>query len=379
MIYFDAAATTMEKPPGVLRAVHEAMKTMASPGRGGHRGTRLAEETVFRCREEAAELFGVDMPEKVVFTFNATHGLNIAIRSLVKPGNRVVISGYEHNAVTRPLHAIEGIEKVVIDTPLFQPELSAEEFCTAVRQGADVVICNHVSNVFGYVQPIEKIAEVCRETGTPLIVDASQSAGVLPVRMDELGAAFIAMPGHKGLYGPQGTGLLLCGEYPAYPVLAGGTGNLSRQQEMPESLPERLEAGTHNVPGITGLLCGIRFVKEKGLSNIYAHHRQLISHLAWQLRRLPEVRVYAAEDAGKQGGVISFAVNNCDCQELGEWLGQRGFAVRAGLHCAPLAHKTAGTEKTGTVRLSVSTFNDLQQTEKLVRAIGNSIGKMAKF
>lgn len=378
MIYFDAAATTLEKPPCVVQAVQEAMRTMTSPGRGGHRGTRAAEETVYRCRTEAADLFGVDTPEKVVFTFNATHGLNIAIRSLVKPGSRVIISGYEHNAVTRPLSAIDGVEIVVIDTPLFAQKLAEEEFCTAIRQGADVVICNHVSNVFGFVQPLEKIAAVCRETNTPLIVDASQSAGVLPVRMDALGAAFIAMPGHKGLYGPQGTGLLLCGEYPTSPLLAGGTGSLSRQQMMPESLPERLEAGTHNVPGIAGLLCGIRFVKANGLPEIAGHHRRLISHLVHQLRCIPGVVVYGAEKEKDQGGVVSFTIQDCDCQEVGEMLAEKGVAVRAGLHCAPLAHKTGGTLGTGTIRLSVSLFNNLRQTEKVTGVLREIIGKMVK-
>ena len=362
VIYFDAAATTLEKPPQVRRAVARAVNSMSSPGRGDHPAARAAEETAFRCRMEAAELFGVDRPENVIFTFNATHGLNIAIRSLVRPGSRVVISGYEHNAVTRALHAIDDVTLMVVDTPPFHPELAAEEFETAIAQGVDVVICNHVSNVFGCVQPVDQIAESCRRHGVPLIVDASQSAGVLPVRMDEWGAAFIAMPGHKGLYGPQGTGLLLCGA-PSQPVLFGGTGSASRQQDMPEDLPDRLEAGTHNMPGIAGLLEGIRFVKKMGTDHIADHERQLTARAAQILEQTPGIHTYVADDPQNQVGVLSFWVEGRDCEELGEGLARRGIAVRSGLHCAPLAHRTAGTLEHGTVRLSFSALNTLEQMD----------------
>ncbi len=208
MIYLDAAATTLEKPPQVRQAMAQAAAELSTPGRGSHPAARRAEETAFRCRAEAAALFGVPSPENVVFTMNATHGLNIAIRSLVVPGSRVVISGYEHNAVCRPLHAIPEVRLTVVDAPPFRREQAAEEFRRAILAGADAVIVNHVSNVFGCVQPLEEIAGVCRSRGVPLLVDASQSAGTLPLHLTELGAAFIAMPGHKGLYGPQGLSLI---------------------------------------------------------------------------------------------------------------------------------------------------------------------------
>ena len=212
MIYFDAGATTLEKPAAVGRAMAQATHAMSSPGRGSYPASRRAEETAYLCRQEAAELLGVPQPENVIITTSATHGLNIAIRSLLGSGDRVVISGYEHNAVTRPLHAIPGLWVTVIDTPLFRPDLAAEEFRRAIRQlRPRAVVCTHVSNVFGMILPVADIAETCRETETPLIVDASQSAGVLPVDLSGWGAAFVALPGHKGLYGPQGTGLLLCG------------------------------------------------------------------------------------------------------------------------------------------------------------------------
>ena len=357
MIYLDSAATTLQKPPAVARAAARAVSHLASPGRGGHRPAMEAAETAFTCRRAAAELFRVPDPEQVVFTFNATHGLNIAIRTLVKPGTRVVISGYEHNAVTRPLWAIPGVEVRVAECPLFRRDLALDAFRRALgEERPDAVICTHVSNVFGFILPIEEIAALCRETGVPLVVDASQSAGCIPLDFQALGAAFVAMPGHKGLYGPQGTGLLLCGREPE-PLLMGGTGSDSKRQEMPAFLPDRLEAGTHNICGIAGLLEGLRYLQRRGVARVAAHERELIRALGDGLERLPGLEVFRAADPEAQAGVLSFRASGRDCEELGGLLGERGAAVRAGLHCAPLAHRTAGTLETGTLRASVSDFN----------------------
>ena len=368
MIYLDAAATTLEKPPQVRQAMAQAAAELSTPGRGSHPAARRAEETAFRCRAEAAALFGVPSPENVVFTMNATHGLNIAIRSLVVPGSRVVISGYEHNAVCRPLYAIPEVRLTVVDAPPFRREQAAEEFRRAILAGADAVIVNHVSNVFGCVQPLEEIAGVCRSRGVPLLVDASQSAGTLPLHLTELGAAFIAMPGHKGLYGPQGTGLLLCGQTPP-PLLEGGTGSESIRQEMPDFLPDRLEAGTHNIAGIAGLLEGLRFVEKQGVQSIGSHEQALTVQMGESLAQLPGVEVFRSKDPSQQAGVLSFRVSGMDCEELGEALGRRDIALRSGLHCAPLAHRTAGTLETGTVRASVSAFNVPQEIPRFVREL----------
>ena len=288
---------------------------------------------------------------------------------MLGPGDRVVISGYEHNAVTRPLHAIPGLSVTVIDTPPFRPDLAAEEFCRAIRQKRPrAVICTHVSNVFGAVLPVKDIARCCRETDTPLIVDASQSAGVLPVDLAGWGAAFVAMPGHKGLYGPQGTGLLLCGAE-GKPLLYGGTGSMSRLQDMPPDLPDRLEPGTHNMPGIAGLLEGIRFVRRQGVESIAARERQVALRAARGLESLPGVRVFWDRELRHQTGVVSFVTGGRDCEAVGEALARRGIALRAGLHCAPLAHRTAGTLDTGTLRLSASFFNTPDQADRLVWAV----------
>lgn len=257
---------------------------------------------------------------------------------------------------------------------MFQPEAALEAFWRLIAPGVDAVVCNHVSNVFGYVQPVEKIAALCRRAGVPLIVDASQSAGVLPLDMEALGAAFVAMPGHKGLYGPQGTGVLLCREgVPVKTVLEGGTGSASVQQEMPDFLPDRLEAGTHNMPGIAGLLAGVRYVRGRGLDKILDRERRLIRLAAQELEKIPGLRVYADPSGEHQTGVLSVSVEGQEAERLGTALSERGIAVRAGLHCAPLAHRSAGTLDTGTVRISVSDFNTPEEIIRLASAVRSDL------
>lgn len=364
MIYFDSAATTLQKPPGVSRASQWAMSTMASPGRGDHGPSARASQTLLACRELAADLFQVGEPDRVVLTFNATHGLNLAIKSLVKPGDTVLLSGWEHNAVTRPLEAIPGVRVRTIRTPLFRPDLFLEELDRQLDAEVDVMICTQVSNVFGYVLPVGEIAALCRRRGIPLIVDASQGAGLLPIRLEDWGAEFVAMPGHKGLYGPQGTGLLLC-RAGGVPLLEGGTGSDSRQQTMPDYLPDRLEAGTHNVPGVAGLLEGMAFVRRKGPGRLLRHEVALKNQAGEGLARLPGVQVFQTREAC-QTGVLSFRVAHWDAGLLADRLAQKGIALRAGLHCAPAAHETAGTVETGTLRLSFSAFNTPAQVERFL-------------
>lgn len=368
MIYLDSAATTLQKPPAVARAVSSAVGRLATPGRGGHVPAMRAAETAFLCRQAAAELFQAESPEQVVFTSNATHGLNLAIHSLLKPGDAVVISGYEHNAVTRPLAAL-GAETAVAAGPLFRPEAVTAAFERLITPETQAVICCHVSNVFGFIQPVEAVAALCRSRGVPLIIDASQSAGVVSLDMDALGAAFIAMPGHKGLYGPQGTGVLLCGEHiPVRPIMEGGTGSMSLRQEMPDFLPDRLEAGTHNMPGIAGLLAGVRYVRRRGTGEICRREREMTLVLAEGLRQLPGVQVFAEPGLGNQTGVLSVTAEGRDCEALAQALAERGTAVRAGLHCAPLAHRTAATLDTGTVRLSLSDFNTPEEVFQVLES-----------
>lgn len=365
MIYFDNGATTLWKPAQVSKAVQYAMEHYASPGRGGYSAAMDAAKAVLRCRELAAILFDTE-PENVVFTMNATHALNIAIKTLVSAGDTVVVSGFEHNAVMRPLYAI-GANVVVAGKKLFDPEDTVREFDNAVTLRTKAVICTHVSNVFGYRLPIEEIAALCAKRNVPLIVDAAQSAGSLPISLRKLGAAFLAMPGHKGLYGPQGTGMLLCAKLPKT-LLEGGTGSQSQLFEMPDFLPDAGEAGTHNVPGICGLAEGIRFVCEKGPERILRHEQNVLKILKESCGREKGMRCFAGSDS-VQTNVLSLCVSGMDCEEAARRLGDRGVAVRAGLHCAPLAHQSGGTLECGTVRLSVSAFNTEEEAVKVSRIL----------
>ena len=376
MIYFDNAATTLQKPQTVSRAVLSAMQTMTTPGRGNHKSAQLAADTAFQCREIASEMFGVPAIENVVFTMNATHALNIAIRSLVPQGGHVVISGYEHNAVTRTLRDL-GAKVEIASAPLFQTDLQLQAFEAKIVQGVDAVICTHVSNVFGFVLPIEEIAFCCQKLHIPLIVDASQSAGILPLDMQKLGAHFIAMPGHKGLYGPQGTGLLLCMSE-AKPLISGGTGSDSLRQEMPPFLPDRLEAGTHNMPGIAGLKAGMRFIEKTTSERILRHEQKMLEEAASVLYALPNIHLFYSAH-GNQVGVLSFRHETYSAELLAELLAQEGIAVRAGLHCAPLAHRTAHTESDGTVRISFSAFNTKAEVRYFDEAMKRVLRRAKKY
>ena len=258
----------------------------------------------------------------------------------------MAVSGFEHNAVTRPLHAL-GAQLVVCGRRLFDQEDTLSDFRRALRSGVDAAVFTHVSNVFGFILPAKEMAALCRTYGVPFILDAAQSAGVLPVELAGWGADFIAMPGHKGLLGPQGTGLLLCAGQ-AQPLLYGGTGSQSLMQTMPEELPERLEPGTVNVPGAAGLLAGMQAVERLGMETIAAREAALAKKCAAGLEKLG-MEVFTGEN---QGGTVSFRAG-CGCEEAAQMLSDRGFALRAGLHCAPLAHRSAGTLETGTVRLSL--------------------------
>lgn len=365
MIYLDSAATTLIKPVTVENAVVNAMRTMASPGRGGYESAMLAAETVFRCRSEAARLFNVEDVERIVFTSNATHGLNIAINSLVKRGSRVLVSGFEHNSVTRPLEAA-GAVITVAGRKLFDREAMLEDFKKLISKN-DLVVCTYVSNVFGFILPMYEIADLCRKNGTPLIVDASQAAGILDVDFSRLHAAFAAMPGHKGLMGPQGTGILLCGEM-GRPLLYGGSGSDSLRQTMPEYLPDRLEAGTHNVCGIAGLCAGIKYVLQEGTTGILEKEKNLLDIAEKELAADPNLEIFTGND-GTQCGVLSMRSRVLDCETLSEELYGRGICVRSGLHCAPYAHESAGTLDTGTVRMSFSPFVSEKQVLTACRTI----------
>lgn len=368
MIYLDNGATSLPKPKVVLEAVNQAMTHCASPGRGSSRASSQAEDILYALRREAGAMFGCQ-EDRVILTTSATHGLNIAIKSLVKKGDRVVVSGMEHNAVMRPLYAL-GAQVEIARGRLFDCPSLLKEFEAKLTGDTKLCVVNHVSNVFGWIQPIDAIAHLCRQRNIPWILDASQSAGTIPINLQTLGASFIAMPGHKGLLGPMGTGLLLCGAEPR-PLLEGGTGSLSRELDMPEFLPDRLEPGTHNIPGAAGLLAGIRWVKTRGPETILHHERVMTAIAMEALKKLPEIRVFSGEN---QTGLFSFVPEGQDAVLLGEALGTHwDIALRSGLHCAPTAHETAGTLETGTIRLSPGPFTSEQHIHLFVRCLKSAL------
>ena len=372
MIYFDNAATTLQKPPQVARAMEAALISCANPGRSGHRPAMKAADAVYRCREEAAEFFGAPGPESIVFTQNATHALNIAVKSVLHDGGHAVISGYEHNSVVRPLEAMkaQGVTYTAAQSPLFSQHAAYGAICEALREDTRCIVVNHISNVFGFVLPLEAIDRLCLRKGIPLIVDASQSAGILPVRADKLKSArFICMPGHKSLYGPQGTGILIsCADSGLHSLMQGGTGSNSIETEQPDFLPDIFESGTLNVPGIAGLHEGLRFVRRQGLAAMAQHKRRLVEAAADGLSSLDGVTVYHA-GADCHQGLLAFTVRGMSSAEACQRLAERGICLRDGLHCSPLAHRSAGTLPDGACRVSFSYFNTLSEVKNFLSAV----------
>lgn len=369
MIYLDSAATSLLKPKSVSVAMHNALNTMASPGRGTHIAAMRAADTVYECRELACKLFNFEKPERIAFTMNASHALNIAIRSIVKSGSTVCVSGYEHNSVTRTLKGA-GAKIVVAKSELFDVQGTINSFKRLIPH-VDAVVCNHVSNVFGFVLPVYEISKLCESYNVPFILDASQSAGIIDIDMAKLNAAFVAMPGHKGLMGPQGTGLLICAADPK-PLLYGGTGSDSVNQDMPDYLPDICEAGTHNVVGIAGLAEGIRYIIKAKPSHIGKYEEALCSAMAQTLSGVDGLEVFASNN-GAQAGVLSVRHETIKAETLCEKLGKRQIAARCGLHCAPLAHETVGTLETGTLRFSFSPFITKKQVFCASNAFKNII------
>lgn len=361
MIYLDHGATSFPKPLSVRRQVQDAMARCGNSGRGGHGPAMEAARTIYLCRTAAADFFDC-VPEQVVFTSGCTHSLNIALRSLFKKGERVAISGFEHNAVTRPLYAM-GVETVVAGRKLFDWADTLEQFENVLKKGVSGAVFTHCSNVFGYILPVEEMAFLCRKYQVPFVVDGAQSAGCLPISLRNWGASFVAMSGHKGLLGPMGTGLLLCGDTPV-PLMQGGTGSRSESVEMPSFLPDLAEVGTMNVGGIAGVHAGLSLVKRMGLSKILHREQQAAERCVKGLKQLGH-QVFSG---AHQNGTVSF-VPRMDCEELAEKLGSKGIAVRGGLHCAPLAHESAGTLATGTVRLSFGHEATVEQAERFLSVL----------
>lgn len=380
MIYLDNAATTLEKPPAVSRAMCWAMRHAGGAGRSAHPPAMLGADIIYDTRRLAAQVFDVPDPTRVIFTANATQALNMALYAMAQTRRHFAISGFEHNAVYRPILDLvkrNNLKLTMLRSALWEDALLLEQAEQAIRDGADCFVLCHVSNVFGYIQPLEQLDALLSEHGIPLILDASQSAGVLPLSVSKLHSlAAVGMPGHKGLYAPPGTGMLLwmSQDLPA-PLLLGGTGSLSEQADMPDFLPDRLESGTVNVAGIAGLFEGLQFVSKVGESEIAAWECKLRDLVTEKLREVPGVTVYTSPDPQKQTGVLSFTCRQLPCEIVAQRLAEHNICVRAGLHCAPLAHSTAGTLETGTVRISPGWFQSVRQMRKFCDILAHICGK----
>ena len=379
MIYLDNSATTYPKPPEVTQAVYRAMRQYSfNPGRGGYRQSLRASEKVYEARAGIKDFLNAPTEEGVIFTSGCTQALNMVIKGVLRSGDHVVISSFEHNAVLRPLQKLAKngvITYDVADVVIGDDDATIENFRNAVNEHTRLIICTHASNVFGVRLPTERLCALAHSYQILFCLDAAQSAGVFDVDMLRDGYDFVCCAGHKYLYGPMGTGVLvITNGMTLDTIVEGGTGSESSDADMPSYYPDRLEPGTVNIPGIAGLSAGVRFVRERGIGDIYRKEMRLIQILYSGLRGMSRVRIYSP-DAGQvpSAPVLAFGVNGIDSEAVARYLSDRhDIAVRSGLHCAPLAHRAMGTSDTGVVRISPSVFT----TEKEIRFLLDSLRKI---
>ena len=368
MIYLDNAATTFPKPPSVVRAVTQYMtKSGASYGRGGYKSALGSADLLWQTREAVAQLIGSDNPDRLVFTKNATEALNLAIKGVLKKGCRVIASCVEHNSVMRPLTQLDA--KITFLPLRADGRVDVKMLDGITPSGIDMVIINHASNVSGIVNDVEYVAKWCKKSGVPCLIDASQSAGVIPLCADKW-QAMIAFAGHKGPMGPQGTGGLFIPEnVNPMPLMTGGTGSASENMTQPEILPDKYESGTLNMPAIAGLYEGARFILNEGIPAVHEKEGYLRGMLADGLMNIRGVNVLYPDNKYVTSA-ISFFAEGIDTATLGAQLDEKyGIAVRCGLHCAPVAHKVFGTFECGTVRVSPGYFNTKKDIDKFLYAI----------
>lgn len=379
MIYLDNAATTYPKPESVINAMVYAQKYVgANAGRGGHRMTMRAGELVYLAREKAASMFGAES-ERVIFTHNCTSALNTAIRGTLTKGDHAIISCLEHNSVLRPVHAIFEKGLITYSVAAVNPNDKREtvnNILSLINKSTAAVICTMVSNVFGTVLPIEELGRELKKRGILFIVDAAQSAGAYKIDMKRMNIDILCMPGHKGLMGPMGTGVMIIGENVEVDSLyQGGTGSFSMSEKQPDVFPDKLESGTVNLPGIWGLKKGMDYISFVGGEEVI-HRKEdfLCRTLREDLHSIKNIRVYDEIAGDNPAPVVAFNVKGLSCEEVAELLNKDGFALRAGYHCAYLAHKTFAENENGIIRVSPGWFN----TKKDVKNLVFSLNKIAK-
>lgn len=383
MIYLDNAATTFPKPASVAHAVCDFMREKAAnPGRSGHRLSMAAAYEIYSCRCAVSELFNSHGPENVVFTMNATQSINFALKGfLLKNSGHVITSDLEHNAIMRPLHKLEnhGITFSKARVSLENDDETVAEFEKLINHKTVMIACTHASNVCGKILPIKRIGELCMKYGLKFLVDASQTAGMVKIDMKEYGIDYLCMPGHKGLYGPMGTGVLIASDGENLETLIeGGTGSNSIDFEQPDFLPDRLESGTVNAPGIAGLRAGIRFASKivsGGLKLAELENAQVLYEL---LSQIAGVELYTPFPDEGYVPVVSFNITGMGSAEIAKELDKRGFALRGGFHCSPAAHERFSTLDRGMVRASFGAFNTRKDSIKLADAVAQIAKSCAK-
>jgi cysteine desulfurase family protein len=372
MIYLDNAATSFPKPQEVCNEMIKCMQEYAAnPGRGSHNMSLKASFKIAETRENLCNLFKIDNPLNVIFTNNATEGLNIAIKGVLKKGDHVLSTVIEHNSVLRPLNHLlqEGVQVTLLNVDA-KGYINLEDLKSKIQNNTKAIVINHVSNVLGTVQNINEIGRIARSFGIIFIVDASQSAGVLPIDVERDCIDLLAFPGHKGLLGPQGTGGLYIREgVNISEFKQGGTGSNSHLVIQPDFLPDKFESGTLNTPGIAGLCESIKFIRNIGVENIKKKEEALTENLMTELKKLSFIKLYGPDIKDNRSSVVSFNIENMDSSRVGYLLNKKDIAVRTGFHCAPLIHQVIGTNKSGTVRVSVGYFNTSKDIEELISAV----------
>ena len=372
-IYLDHAATSFPKPAAVCRLMNEVMRRIgANPGRSDHKLARKANQIITETREKIAELFGIPQAERVVFTCNTTEAINLGLKGLLSRGDHVITSAVEHNSVIRPLTGLERAGVRFTQIPCSrQGHLKIRLLKKCLERKTKLIVLTHASNVTGSFFPVEEVGEFARSKGILFLVDAAQTAGLVPIDVEKMKIDLLACPGHKSLYGPQGTGFLYIGKgIDLRPLKEGGTGTDSESADQPSTLPARFESGTLNTPGIAGLGAGVSFVLKEGVEKIWKKEKQLTEYLLRRLRKNNGIRIYGPPEGEERMPLVSFNVNSLDPAEVSFILDDiYDILVRAGLHCAPQAHRTLGTFPAGTVRASWGYFNTPEDMEALVKAL----------
>ncbi len=374
MIYLNNAATSHPKPDAVYEEVcRELRNASANPSRSAHRMASDSGRMIFETREKVAKLFGIRHSDRIVFTNNATSALNLATLGLLKAGDHCITTGMEHNSLTRPLEFLARMGVSVDKVPCSpRGELDAARVAASITPQTRLIALTHASNVIGTITPLDTLAEIAHGRGIPILVDAAQTAGSLPLDVEALCIDLLACPGHKGLLGPQGTGFLYVAPHlQLSPILFGGTGSHSANTRMPDFLPDRHEAGTLNSPGIAGLGAGVQFLLDQGVQEIRNHETRLCGRLMEGLQGIQGLELYGLAEPSRKASVISFNLRDRDPAEIGNRLDEEfDIAVRVGLHCAPAAHRTLGTFPMGAVRLSPGFFNTPGEMDAAIEAVG---------